>query len=38
MPLNKDIFSVFGRLIEDYLRNLMSWEKYKNRFGLSAPK
>jgi hypothetical protein len=35
---NKDILSVFGRFIEDYLRNLKCWEKSKNRFGLSAPK
>jgi hypothetical protein len=32
------IFSVFGRYIEDYLRNLTCWEKSKNRFGLSATK
>jgi hypothetical protein len=37
-PLNKDIFSVFGRLNEEYLRNLTCWEKSENRFGLNAPK
>jgi hypothetical protein len=37
-PLNKGIFSDFGRFIEDYLRNLTCWEKLKNRFGLSATK
>jgi hypothetical protein len=37
-PLNKGIWSVFGRFIEDYLRNLTCWEKSKNRFGFSAPK
>jgi hypothetical protein len=37
-PLNKGIFSVFGRFIEDYLRSLTSWEKSKNKFGLSALK
>jgi hypothetical protein len=37
-PLNKGIFSVFGRFIEDYLRNLMCWENSKNRFGISASK
>jgi hypothetical protein len=38
MPLNKGILSVFGRFIEDYLRNLTWWEKSKNRFGFSALK
>jgi hypothetical protein len=37
-PLNKGIFSVFGRFIEDYLRNLTCWKKSKNRFGLNTPK
>jgi hypothetical protein len=31
-------FSVFRRKIENYLRNLIYWEKSKNRFGLGAPK
>jgi hypothetical protein len=34
-PLNKGIFSVFGRFIEDYLRK---FGKFKNRFGRSATK
>jgi hypothetical protein len=28
-PLNPVIFSVFGRFLEDYLRNLTWWKKYK---------
>jgi hypothetical protein len=27
-PLNKDIFSIFGRFIEYYLRNLTGWKKF----------
>jgi hypothetical protein len=38
MPLNEDIFGIFGRFIEDYIRNLTCWKKYENRFGLSALK
>jgi hypothetical protein len=34
----KGIFSVFGRFIEEYLRNLTCWEKSKHRFGLSTSK
>jgi hypothetical protein len=34
-PLNKGIFSVFGRFIEDFLRNQTCWEKSKNRFGFN---
>jgi hypothetical protein len=37
-PLIKGIFSVFGRFIEDFFKNLRCWVKSKNRFGLSAPK
>jgi hypothetical protein len=37
MPLKKGIFSVFGRFIDDYLRNLTCWEKSEIRFGLCAP-
>jgi hypothetical protein len=37
-PLNKGIFSVFGRFIENYLRNLTCWEKSTHRFGRSASK
>jgi hypothetical protein len=33
LSLNKGIFSVFRRFIEDYLRTLMCWEKSKNRIG-----
>jgi hypothetical protein len=32
------IYSVFGRYIEDYIKNLTCWKKSKNRFGLNAPK
>jgi hypothetical protein len=32
----RSISSVFGRFIEDYLKNLTCWEKSINRFGLYA--
>jgi hypothetical protein len=31
---HRGIFNVFGRFTEGYLRNLASWKKSKNRFGL----
>jgi hypothetical protein len=34
--LGSFIFSVLGRFIEDYLRNLMFWQNSKNRFEISA--
>jgi hypothetical protein len=37
-PLNRGIFSVIERFIEDYLRNLTCWQNSKNRFRISAPK
>jgi hypothetical protein len=37
-PSNKDILNVFGKFIEDYLRNLTCWENSKNRFVISTPK
>jgi hypothetical protein len=37
-PLNKDMFSVFGRFIKDYLRNLTCWEKSKHTVAISCSK